>query len=84
VEFCPKCKNLMLPKKQGRKKFLVCRVCGYTNKYTKKAKIKISGKTESTKALGIPVVLEERKRSEDEKVLLEDLYKESLEYFETS
>ncbi len=74
----------MLPKKQGKKKALVCRVCGYTKKYTKKAEIIISGKTESAKALGIPVVLEERKRSEDEKVLLEDLYKESLEYFETS
>jgi hypothetical protein len=74
----------MIPKKQGKKKVLVCRVCGYTKKYTKKAEIKVSGKTESQKILGIPVVLEEKKKTDEEKVLLEDLYKESLEYFETS
>ena len=36
--FCPKCGSLLMPKKEGNKKFLVCS-CGYKDSNVEKTKI---------------------------------------------
>ena len=32
MEFCPECGKLLIPKKKGKSKFLVCERCGYEDK----------------------------------------------------
>ena len=38
--FCPKCGSILMPKKEGGKKVLSCS-CGYKNKDTQQARIKV-------------------------------------------
>ena len=83
MEFCSKCGGLMLPKKSKGINKLVCTKCGYSKKATKKEIVTI--KTKKKEKTGIAIISEEQiKKREDEKLLLEELYKDSLEYLETS
>jgi len=83
MEFCSKCGGLMLPKKTNKVTKLVCTKCGHSKKSTKKEIVTL--KTKKKEKTGIAIISEEQiKKREDEKLLLEELYKDSLEYLETS
>ncbi|HLI45694.1 MAG TPA: hypothetical protein VKU94_00695 [Geobacterales bacterium] len=83
MEFCPKCNNLMVPKKTKKGIKLVCTNCGYS-KTAKKVDIKLITKSTNKKSKEIAITTpEEVKAREEEKLMLEELYKDSLEYFET-
>ncbi len=38
MKFCPDCQSLLTPKKVGKRKKLVCKLCGYTQPLTTKVK----------------------------------------------
>jgi len=83
MQFCPKCNNLMVPKRVKNGFKLVCTNCGYS-KRVKKIDIKLVSKSADKKSKEIALTTpEEVKAREEEKMLLEELYKDSLEYFET-
>ncbi len=83
MQFCPKCNNLMIPKKTEKGIKLVCIKCGYSKK-VKKIDMKLVIKTSTRKSKEIALSTpEEIKAREEEKLLLEELYKDALEYFET-
>jgi DNA-directed RNA polymerase subunit M len=46
--FCPKCGGILIPKKEGAKKLMVCG-CGYKEKGTKEIKLKESVKEKGKK-----------------------------------
>lgn len=85
MEFCSKCGGVMIPEKRKSSVVFVCKNCGYTKKATKKAKlITTTKKQKSRRSKEIAVTSpEEVKTREEEKLLLEELYKDSLEYFES-
>lgn len=73
----------MIPKKTKKGTKLVCVKCGYS-KTVKKIDIKLIMKSSNRKSKEIALSTpEEVKAREEEKLLLEELYKDSLEYFET-
>ena len=49
--FCPKCGGLLIPKKQGNKKIIVCSKCNFKSK--KNEKIEIKEKIEKQKKVEI-------------------------------
>jgi len=46
MEFCPECGKLLIPKKKGKSKLLVCVKCGYESKLTGKDKYEVSDDVE--------------------------------------
>lgn len=83
MQFCPKCNNLMIPKRSKNGVNLVCVKCGYTKK-AKKINLKLVSKSSEKRSKEIALTTpEEVKVREEEKLILEELYKDSLEYFET-
>jgi len=73
----------MVPKRVKNGFKLVCTNCGYS-KRVKKIDIKLVSKSADKKSKEIALTTpEEVKAREEEKMLLEELYKDSLEYFET-
>lgn len=73
----------MIPKKTKEGIKLVCTKCGYAKK-VKKIDIKLVKKTGEKRSKEIALTTpEEVKAREEEKLILEELYKDSLEYFET-
>jgi len=77
MEFCPKCGNLLLPEKKGRKVRLVCRKCNYWRELEKKTEYTISEK--GKEATDIMIIEEEKKRK---KRLPELEYEIDLDYYE--
>ena len=42
MEFCPECGKLLIPKKKGKTKSLVCAKCGYESKLSRKDEYEVS------------------------------------------
>jgi hypothetical protein len=75
----------MIPEKRKSYVVFVCKNCGHTKKATKQTKVIVPKKQTSKRSKEIAVSSpEEVKTREEEKLLLEELYKDSLEYFESS
>ncbi len=55
MKFCPKCKSIMFPKKEGDKIVWICRKCGYREEESAK-KNELVVKTEINDRKGIPVI----------------------------
>lgn len=74
MEFCPKCKSVLLPKKVNEESYLFCRKCNYKKKKIKRNEYKIV--TEShEKAKEIAIIEEERKADrEEERRYMQELY----------
>lgn len=74
MEFCPKCKSIMVPKVQGKKTVLVCRSCGYKAEHFSASKYKITESVQHKRG-DILVVEGKKKKSADEERKYEaDLY----------
>lgn len=71
----------MIPKKDKSGNKLVCRICGYTKKVKKEIKFSTTVKKRKTESIAITSA-EESKAREEERLFIEDIYKDSLEYFE--
>jgi len=77
----------MIPEKRKTQVVLVCKNCGNTKKAVKQPRKTKPKKQVSTSKRSKEIAVtspEEVKTREDEKLLLEELYKDSLEYFESS
>ncbi len=85
MEFCPKCGSILRPKKMKNGVIrLVCPKCGY-KKSLKKSSRAARLVFEQTDRRSKEIVVSEETRpeaEEDKKLLMEDLYREMLEYFE--
>ena len=46
MEFCPDCGKLLIPKKKGKSKLLVCAKCGYERKLSAKTSYEVSDEVE--------------------------------------
>jgi len=77
MEFCPKCGGLMLPKKVGRGRKLVCQKCGYKRAIKRGSKKDI--KTEKRKEEKVIVAKKEKKRK---KPVTYEVEAEPIEYYE--
>lgn len=60
MEFCPKCGTILLPKKVGRSRRLICMRCGYKGKIKEPSSYKISEK--GRKPEEVVVITEKEKR----------------------
>lgn len=53
MEFCPKCGNLMLPKKVKENLVLMCNVCGYSKEATRLEDYKLVKKSKRKEELAV-------------------------------
>ena len=67
MEFCPECGKLLIPKKKGKSKLLVCAKCGYESKLSGKDAYEVSDEVEHE------AELEERR----------ERFIEGIDFFET-
>lgn len=76
MEFCPKCKGIMLPKLSGKNKgaVLVCRRCKHQKKTIKKAEYKIVVATHEKPREVAVIEGEEKVDREEERRYLQELY----------
>ena len=49
VKFCPKCGSILIPKKIGKDKYLVCPKCGYKEKLRSSKEVTLKEKIEEDK-----------------------------------
>ncbi len=74
MEFCKKCGSLMLPKKEKNKTILICSKCGHKIAKFEKDKYKIT-KDVDMKPKDVAVIeTEKKKKSEEERRYIQDLY----------
>lgn len=64
MEYCDECSSVMVPKKQGDTKYLVCRSCG-KKKETKSDNFKVKKKQEKDPK-GKVVVMDEKSRKDND------------------
>lgn len=76
VQFCPKCNNILIPKKG--KKILYCRACDCEYKFTSKDEYKIIKKIQHSESEKAPIIVEESERrkkiSEDDRKAFEEFF----------
>ena len=85
MEFCPECGKLLIPKKKGKSKLLVCPKCGYEIKLSTKSSYEVSDEVEH-KAHEITEVITiegEEGLSEAELEERRERFIEGIDFFET-
>ena len=79
VQFCPKCNNILIPKKG--KNILYCRACDLEFKFTSKEEYKIIKKIQHSESEKAPIVVEEvelrKKISEDDRKAYEEFFRKT-------
>ncbi|MEM1689506.1 MAG: hypothetical protein QXU01_01135 [Candidatus Hadarchaeales archaeon] len=78
MEFCPKCGGLMLPKKIGKGRKLICQKCGHKIELKRGSKYKI--KTEKKREEKVTVVTKKEKKKK--KPVRYEVETEPIEYYE--
>ncbi|MEM1546053.1 MAG: DNA-directed RNA polymerase subunit M [Candidatus Methanomethylicia archaeon] len=81
TDFCPKCRQLLVPQRKKDNTYLVCRICGFKRKASDKKSYKLKQVINEQKRRKTRVISETREFPvEGEEAILEDYYKSSLEY----
>ncbi|MCG3216169.1 MAG: DNA-directed RNA polymerase subunit M [Candidatus Heimdallarchaeota archaeon] len=85
MEFCPECGKLLIPKKKGKTKILVCAKCGYESKLEEKDLYEVSDEVEHEATEVTEVVAVEGKEglSEAELEARRERFIEGIDFFET-
>ena len=78
MEFCLKCGGLLLPKKVGRRRMLICQRCGRKTKLKLPTSYKISEKGKEAKE--VAVIIEKKKKKK--KPVEREYEAEGIEYYE--
>ncbi len=85
MEFCPECGKLLIPKKKGKSKMLVCAKCGYEGKLEKGESYEVQDEVEH-KASDLTEVVEvtnEEGLSEAELEARRERFIEGIDFLET-
>jgi DNA-directed RNA polymerase subunit M len=85
MEFCPECGKLLIPKKKGKSKMLVCAKCGYEGKLEKGENYEVQDEVEH-KASDLTEVVEvtnEESLSEAELEARRERFIEGIDFLET-
>ncbi len=85
MEFCPECGKLLIPKKKGKLKMLVCAKCGYEGKLEKDESYEVQDEVEH-KASDITEVVEvnnDEGLSEAELEARRERFIEGIDFLET-
>lgn len=85
MEFCPECGKLLIPKKKGKSKMLICAKCGYEGKLEKGKNYEVQDEIEH-KASDITEVVEvnnEESLSEAELEARRERFIEGIDFLET-
>jgi len=85
MEFCPECGKLLIPKKKGKSKLLVCAKCGYESKLSGEDKYEVSDEVEHEPSEITEVVAAEGEQGLSEAELEErrERFIEGIDFFET-
>ena len=85
MEFCPKCGKLLVPKKKGKTKKLVCLKCGYEEDLQETGSYEVSDEIEHkpTERLEVIEISEDNKPSEEELEERRERFIESIDLFDT-
>ncbi|MHA1953324.1 MAG: DNA-directed RNA polymerase subunit M [Candidatus Heimdallarchaeaceae archaeon] len=85
MEFCPECGKLLIPKKKGKSKLLVCAKCGYESKLTGKDAYEVSDEVDHPPSEITEVVVVEGEEGLTEAELEErrERFIEGIDFFET-
>jgi len=85
MEFCPECGKLLIPKKKGKSRILVCAKCGYESKLSQKDKYEVSDEVEhkSTEITEVVEVEGEEALSEAELEERRERFIEGIDFLET-
>ena len=85
MEFCPECGKLLIPKKKGKSRILVCAKCGYESKLSQKDKYEVSDEVEhkATEITEVVVVEGEEGLSEAELEERRERFIEGIDFLET-
>ena len=85
MEFCPECGKLLIPKKKGKSKLLVCAKCGYESKLSGKDSYEVSDEVEHepSEMTEVVVVQGEEGLSEAELEERRERFIEGIDFFET-
>lgn len=85
MEFCPECGKLLIPKKKGKSKLLVCAKCGYERKLSGKDEYEVSDEVErkSSDITEVVVVEGEEGLTEAEIEERRERFIEGIDFFET-
>lgn len=85
MEFCPECGKLLIPKKKGKSKLLVCAKCGYESKLSGKGKYEVSDEVEHDPNEITEVIIVEGNEGLSEAELEErrERFIEGIDFFET-
>lgn len=78
MEFCQKCGGMLLPKKVGRARWLICQRCGHRTKLKTPTSYKISEKGKEAKE--IAVIVEKKKKKKTP--VVREYEPEGIEYYE--
>lgn len=85
MEFCPNCGKLLVPKKKGNTKKLVCPKCGYESKLDSKEKYEVSDEVKHKSSERLEVI----EVDDSTTIMMEDpeerreRFVESIDLFET-
>lgn len=82
MEFCPTCKNMLLPRNKGNKTILVCRICGHEVKKFREKEYTITEDSQRARKEIAIVEESEKKDVEDQRGYMEDLYGTDVEFEE--
>jgi DNA-directed RNA polymerase subunit M/transcription elongation factor TFIIS len=81
MEFCEKCRNMLVPVKEEKTTYLMCNNCGKKTKISKSTDYKIVRKIEHkpSEKLEVTELKKRRKLTDEEREELEDSYGDMLE-----
>ena len=85
MEFCPECGKLLIPKKKGKSKLLVCAKCGYESKLSEKDAYEVSDEVEHapSEITEVIVVQVEEALTEAELEERRERFIEGIDFIET-
>jgi DNA-directed RNA polymerase subunit M len=85
MEFCPECGKILIPKKKGKSKILVCAKCGYESKLSTKTSYDVADevKHKASDITEVIVVEGEAELSEAELEERRERFIEGIDFFET-